>query len=358
MPFKRGDQWVGKVVWNGEQVWCGTHKTRKLAKAAEDEEKRVRGGGVRNPDETCDEFAKRWLEDFPFTQSGKKRRDSTVRHYRERVGKFAKDFEGVRLVDVDRPKARRWALDNPRRARAVAAMFTDAYNDGLVTANVWLRLGIPRLNEDEVEILTLDEFERAADLCEKAHGPEFRSMFEFSGWVGCRPGELCGLRWDDIGDVTVRVERQRTPQGSLTVPKNGRARTVVLPPQAADALGRVGKRDGTYVFRQIPSDKPLIQAAISRMWAPVRVALGRPDLSWYPATKHFCGSQLANRGVMPIDIALQLGHTDKGETALRHYVKTYEKDAHARLLAAFKQNVRLVAVSEPAENVETKVAES
>jgi hypothetical protein len=87
--------------------------------------------------ETCDGFASRWTRDYP------RPRASTNKHNAERVQRFAKDFKGVKLSDVDRPAAREWDMRHPANLAAVRAMFGDAMRDGLVTANPFSELRLP-----------------------------------------------------------------------------------------------------------------------------------------------------------------------------------------------------------------------
>jgi integrase len=57
----------------------------------------------------------------------------------------------------------------------------------------------------------LQEFgDRRVDSITKAEGKRVACS---PPGTGCRPGELAGMRWDDLkfNEVTVRVERQRRP---------------------------------------------------------------------------------------------------------------------------------------------------
>ena len=68
---------------------------------------------------------------------------STRRTHTERTRRFAKDFEGVKLADVDRRAARTWALAHPNDAPVVSTMFADALRDGLVQINPFAQLRPP-----------------------------------------------------------------------------------------------------------------------------------------------------------------------------------------------------------------------
>ncbi|MBA2579304.1 MAG: hypothetical protein H0V03_00395 [Thermoleophilaceae bacterium] len=73
-------------------------------------------------------------------------RASTKQTYRYALKAFAKDFVGVRLFDIDRPRARAWALEQPKgNVYVVRSMFSDAVRDGLCQSNPFsqLRLVVP-----------------------------------------------------------------------------------------------------------------------------------------------------------------------------------------------------------------------
>src|SRR5512142_3096646 len=128
MPKRRGKRWTASGYDKAlkRKVRLGTFDTRQEALDAEaDHRVRSRPSGR----ETCEDFATRWTRDYP------RPRASTNTHNGDRVQRFAKDFEGVRLADVDRLAARKWALAHPANVPAVRAMFSDAVRDGLVTAN-------------------------------------------------------------------------------------------------------------------------------------------------------------------------------------------------------------------------------
>ena len=99
MASKRGKRWTASGYDKAlkRKVRLGSFDTKKEALQAEaDHRLRTRATGR----ETCDEFANRWTRDYP------RPRASTNGHNAERVKRFAKDFAGVKLVDVDRPTAR------------------------------------------------------------------------------------------------------------------------------------------------------------------------------------------------------------------------------------------------------------
>jgi integrase len=345
MPYKRGRKWQGKIEVDGEVVYCGLHDTKTAAKDAESRRRRELTAVSLGGRETCRSFATRWPDAYPLGRTGHRRKPRTVEGNRYEISHFAEhpDFRDVAIADVRRPEIMRYAREFPRKAKVVRTMFSDAYNDGLIETNHALRLGISDGRGKEPVMLTLDEMLAAAEACERIHGeeygPRFRAMFEFACWTGVRNGELFALTWDKLrpaaNELDITVQRYR--DGTEGTPKNGEARTVALSPQAIEAVSRLPRRiDGLLFWSD--TGKPMSQGILSRDWQMVRVAEGvnRPDLSWYEATKHFCGSQLALAGVPPMEIGWQLGHTDNGDTARKHYIHLYPSETKAKVLAGFR----------------------
>ena len=345
MPYKRGRRWYGKIEHGGKAFHCGSHATKKEALDAESRRRTELNGAKLGGRETCASFARRWPDDYPLGKGGKPRKKSTVENHRYEITRFAAhpDFADVALADVRRPELKRYAREFPRQAKVARIMFADAYNDGLIPVNHATRLGIVSDRARKPVMFTLEEMRAAAEACERVHGPEygprFRAMFEFACWTGVRNGELFALTRDklrpEVFELDITVQRYR--DGTLGTPKNGLERTVALPPQAVEAIRNLPRRiDGLLFWSK--TGQPMTQVTLNQDWARVRVAAGvdRPDLPWYEATKHFCGSQLALAGVPFPEIGWQLGHTDNGETARKHYVHLYPQEAKGKVLAGFR----------------------
>ncbi len=340
MPYKRGNRWQGKVEVGGKVYYCGLHDRKRDALAAEVAKREELGDGVRGGRETCGSFGRRWLKDYPNGARNRPRRRSTRRVYADQISLFIRDFGDRPMVELDRPTIREWANRHPTRAKVVCTMFEDAYNDGLIPVNHWRKLGLSRASEDDVVILTMAEFEEACAQCRLVHGseygPQFEAMFRFASWTGVRPGELFAMKrsWLRPEQNILKVPRQRYRDGTEDTPKNHKAREVVLPDQAIAAIANLpAQMDGSMWVSK--TGAPMTAGILTHDWALVRAAIGRPDLTWYQATKHFCGSQLALAGASDRAIAHQLGHTDDGETARRHYIHLRPSDTHDERMAAF-----------------------
>jgi integrase len=334
MARRRGKRWTasGYDKAMGRKKHLGTFDTQREALNVEaDWRLRTRATGR----ETCNEFAERWMRDFP------RERESTRRTNSEHVRRFSKDFEGVKLGDVDRPAARTWALKHRSDLTTVRAMFGDALRDGLIDYNPFAELRIARgrgrrdiiaLTEAELKALADHALDARMELGEFA--PEYRAMILFAGYVGLRPGELFALRRDEVDGQFATIERSYSSHSHETGPtKNGRARTVIVPPAAQDALLEVPAHPSGLLF-VTPTDKQWTASLHHRYWTRLRLIANRPGFDFYEL-RHAAATMLLERGVTPWDVALQLGHTDGGKLVMSTYGHPAEAGVRARLIAAW-----------------------
>ncbi len=337
--FKRGDKWAVTVhdPATGGKRWVGTFDHHRDAKDAEgDARKQVRRHSGRV---AADDFAATWVDRYP------RQRESTNVHHRERISKFSKDFAGRRLDQVTRVEARAWALANPSRVQSVRAMFSDAVRDGLVADNPFANL---RLREPDgrrhLVVPTDEELGALAAAAVKVQGEWGRVVLAplvlFAAHTGLRPAELYALRWEEINLAgnTVSVEWQWSQTEQRRVrPKYDSMRTVFLPPAARDALDSVA-RVREEVF-SAPRGGMLTGSVMGHYWPPVARSVGRPDLTPH-GLRHYYGTLLARKGLAPYEIAAMMGHKDGGKLAMDRYIHVTERDARAKVAAAFGSNVR------------------
>jgi integrase len=342
MIFKRGKSYGVKIYVGGQQKWIGTFKSRREAREAELDALRA---PVSPRDETCDSFAKRWVDDYPRSAA------ATRRTHRYALRGFIRDFAGVRLSDIDRPTARAWALKQPKaNVYVVRAMFGDAVRDGLAPSNPFsnLRLEQSRGRKDLVALTEaeLHELAKCALQVHGGYGPTFRAMIVFAAYVGIRPGELFALEHGDVDleKSEVRVRRNLDATGQMKAPKSGRQRTVILPPPAREALLSMPRRvDSPHIFTTTRGRR-FSKPALNLYWNPVRAAFGRPKMHFYEL-RHFCATHLLSLGVSHADVAVQLGHTDGGKLVMSTYGHPSDVAARERLKRAFTPSVTALPVA-------------
>ena len=334
MIIKRGNKYGVRIYRAGKQEWVGTFETKREAREVERAElSRPRAAR----EETCDSFGARWLRDFP------RKRASSRRPYGYDIAGFAADFKGVRMSDVTRRAAREWALTHRAAAPRVRAMFNDALDEEIVTSNPFAGLRLEQGRErKDLDVIPEEALYELADSALDVlgrYGPTFRACILFAAFVGCRPGELFMLKWSDlrISDGEVRIRESLGGTGEITRPKNGRVRTVVLPPLAAEALIAIPRRaDSPYVFT-IPRGGRMSKSSHFYYWNKVRGAAGRPTMDFYDL-RHFCATyRLDALGLDHLAVSIQLGHTDGGALVMSTYGHPSETAARSRIRAAYGQ---------------------
>jgi integrase len=320
-------------------VHLGTFGTRREAAAAEAEHKlKSRPMGR----ETIESFAGRWVRDYP-----RPRRSSNTSNA-ERVKPLVREMGGLRLTDVSRPVARAWALKHRWALPAARAMFADAMNDGLVDANPFSNLRLPASEgRKRIVALTESELRGLADQALKAWPDDgwawsYRAMILFAGYVGLRPGELFALRRGDVGGDLCAIERAlESKSGEVGPTKNGRARTVTVPPVARDAIAELPANSSGLLFES-PRGRMWRQPSHHHCWKVVRSMAGRPGLDFYEL-RHCAATMLLERGMTPWDVAIQLGHQDGGRLITSLYGHPSEVAARERLLAAWNESAAELA---------------
>lgn len=342
--FKRGDKWIARPYLDGKHVHLGTFDTEAQAWRAHE---RARAEQPIRASLTCDGFAEQWLRDYPRPKASTRKRNADA------ISGFATDFKGCKLTgpfsrapwarrkgrsrSPDRVIARAWAMENRHRLPAVRAMYNDALNDGLVSVNHFAALGLEgSRGRKDIIPPTSEEVEALAETAREVANEGFAAMILFAAYTGVRPGELWELRWDDLDlardEITVS---RRIYKGEVAPPKNGRTRTIILPPPARAALTAAPRRMDTELLFTTPTGKQWQAPSMSYWWKAVRAAAGRPAMDFYEL-RHFCATHLLERELTPSDVAVQLGHTDGGRLVQELYGHPSEDGARRRLKAAFQ----------------------
>ena len=161
-------------------------------------------------------------------------------------------------------------------------MYADAMNDGLAEVNPFANLRLPGSEgRKRIVSLTEDELQGLADQALKAWPDDawawsYRAMILFAGYVGLRPGELFALRRSDVGGDLCLIERAlESKSGTIGATKNGRARTVTVPPVARDAIAELPANASGLLFES-SRGQMWRQPSHHHRWTVVRAMAGRP----------------------------------------------------------------------------------
>ena len=161
--------------------------------------------------------------------------------------------------------------------------------------------------------MTANEVDRLAAAAQDAHigdfGRTMRALVLFLAYTGIRPGEAFALDHSDIDRVARRVVvKRRLAGGRIDTPKSGRQRTIVLFPQAIQALELLGSSTVGLVFRAKQGGQLSGSLMSGCFWPPVRAAFSRPQLDLYEL-RHFCAHHMYVTMDLPARVvAAQLGH--------------------------------------------------
>lgn len=323
---KRGDSWIVTVYdpLTKRKRWVGTYANQQQARIAEAQARLTR----RRSDVTVANYAARWLELHP------RPRTATNLYLADEMRRFVRSHGDVLMAAMTRVEAREWALAHRSMVAAVRSMFSDAKRDGLITENPFteLRLQQSRGRRD-LDVLSVDEVTRLGVIADDLYGPSFAAFVLTAAYCGMRPGELYALRWPRVDLAADEIEvagSYSSRSKETTAPKNDQQRRIVLFPEAKQALMRVPRSSSDLIFTTV-TRKPLTGESLHYYWNPVRIAVGRPKMSFYEM-RHFCAAHLLNTlGHEAEDVAFQLGHTDGGVLVRRLYGHPSEQLARERL---------------------------
>lgn len=162
-------------------------------------------------------------------------------------------------------------------------------------------------------------------------------------YSGIRPGELRALRWGDVREKTILVQRAANPDGSPKATKTERRRSVrLLTPLAQDlrefrlAVGRpAGDRQLLRDGRGQSWDKNSWQTWRADRWVPACRAAGLSPVPRPYDLRHSFASLLLAEGRQPLYVARQLGHS------LTVLLETY-----AHLIEEYAEEARIDAEAE------------
>lgn len=336
---KRGKRFQANVYDGPGKRLVKTFRTQGEAQEWEAKkklERRMPGGEM-----TVQAFAETWLERYPRPKR------STEVHYAQAIKGFVKQYGSWKLRDLDRAEMRRWAIDHGAAAGTARAMLGDAFRDDLISRNPLAEMRLPSSRgRKDIEALSEADIQRLADAARKTHGEYGRLVYApmilLAAYTGLRPGELHGLRWEDIKGDKLKVVRQYSPKANaFTSTKTGASRELWLHPIAQQALQTIPHTALSEVFTT-KNGRHFSGRVSHYYWAPVRAAFGDPSLDFY-ALRHAFGSLLAREGVNAPEIARAMGHADGGALAMRTYIHISEAESQERIRQAFeKPRLRVV----------------
>lgn len=226
------------------QTVGGRGISQYVAHEAEEFEKLVKSGYCEDGEMDFREYAVRWL------QRQTKYAPSTLGFYRRSLEAVYPMIGNIKMNHL-RPIALENLLAELRKRTwrgrpiqestvqkyltVVSAVLSDAKRNEIIEKNPARMIDLPETALRMQLIPTDEEAHRFLDLLAEEDDP-YKTFYALSIYTGCRRGELCALKWEDIimnGDesiLTVSCSRSSVPgQGVVEgTTKNGQARTIYL----------------------------------------------------------------------------------------------------------------------------------
>jgi integrase len=154
-------------------------------------------------------------------------------------------------------------------------------------------------------------------------GARFRQVLVFLRFTGARPGELCGLRWEDIDIARQLICLCR----HKTIKSTRRPRIIPLHPVVLKLLIHVRRRNdpGPHVFlnhRKTPWNRSNLALRVRR----ARKLAGIPEDAKLYGLRHRFGTEAVINGLDIKTLAELMGHTTTRMT--EHYLHLSGRQAH------------------------------
>ncbi len=283
---------------------------------------------------TVGEYLDRWLKDSVEGNVGPR----TLSNYQLQVQQHIRPALGRIKLKVLSPAhvqgLYRSKLDSglaPSSVRYIHAVLHRALKQalrwGLVPRNASESVDLPKLGNEEVEVLLPEEVRTFLDA---ASEDRLEALYIVAVTVGLRRGELLGLRWTDLeleGEPKLRVGRQlqRMRDGSgrrFVAPKGGKGRTIRLPARTVEALKTHRARqaeqklkagplyqNGNLVFASEVGTPREPSNIDRRSFKPLLKKVGLPNIRFHDL-RHTCATVLLSQGVNPKFVQELLGHAD------------------------------------------------
>jgi integrase len=208
---------------------------------------------------------------------------------------------------------------SPRTVRHCYRVLWGALKQGVrlevLSRNVADAATPPRLKDNEVEIITLDQIKAVRGALKASRlGP----IVSLGLATGCRLGELLALRWRDTTGGIVNIERSlEQTKGSLRFkePKSRHGRRkITLPASAIADLDHYRRQLGMAMHPDVlvfsnPDGTPIRPNAISVQWNREIRRIKRVPPVVFHSLRHTHASALIKAGIDVVSVSRRLGHS-------------------------------------------------
>ncbi len=326
-----------------------TFPTQRAAERAEDDARDVLVD-LAERGKTVGEWWTTWTTDPLWARPA----ESTNVHYRERTEAFAGKYAERPLRAIDSLVVAEWLKGgrNLGTVDALRTMFNDArrpHAGMLIDYNPFAGLGLRRsTGRKHVQPPAPGEVARLITAADELTPPSFAAYLFTACYSAMRPGELDGLRWEDLdftpGAEALDIRRQwNVKVGKITRPKHGSTGTIAMVEPLRERLLSL-PRESEWVFTTLRGNH-YVPSTRSHHWDRVRCTVGLGKTSLYEATRHYFAWYLLNVAELPDHVvAMQLRHDDGGTLVRELYGHPDAAIARERIRAAFRDVAPVTAL--------------
>jgi len=293
-----------------------------------------------------------------------KRREATITQYRDSGRIYLTPaFGKLALTDITDTAVSRFYNEMRKKGFsastisnahfALASMFKMAAKKGLILVNPMATVDAPPKPKPKPVAMTADETRKFLNAA--SDRPE-GFMFALAFYLGARPAEYLGLKWEDVDFNTQRITIRRSlklrkgNEWYLTPPKTEKSvRTIPLTPAIVKGLEDHRRRqletrlkagaswgDHGFVFTDDVGE-PLKIWTVRLVHKGICKEAGLPSTFKLKVSRHSCASALLNAGVPLKMISERLGHSSIQITADVYSVveEQQQREASERLEQLF-----------------------
>jgi integrase len=278
--------------------------------------------------QTVGEYMEQWLQ----TSARESARESTYESYRNQVRRYVVPAIGrvklKRLSAMQIQGMYRAMLDrglSPRTVQYTHAVLHRALRQavrwGLVPRNVSEDVDRPRIRPEEIRPLNRHQARHLLNTAGES-GDRFEALYVLALHTGMRPGELLGLKWEDVNFDEGGLQLNRALAGkNLTAPKTKRSRRRIdlstasiaalkahRKRQLEERMQKAGLwRDHGLVFPSTVGT-PLFHRNVVRAFKNLLKRAGLPQSTRLYDLRHTCATLLLGSNVHPKYVQELLGH--------------------------------------------------
>ncbi len=334
---------LGKA-WSGRgrppAGYCTARMARDALEAALTDARRGKLAGITTPGTTFADASAEWLR---YVEHDRDVKPSTLSDYRHMVRRLDRELGDARieLITTERIERLRGGLSCSNRTVhkyliVLNGVFKRAMKVYGLPANPMALVERPRVRQrSDIDVLAALEVRALL----RATPDELqRAILLTAAFAGLRMGELLALRWGDVDfpAQTIRVVRSFTIGGESS-PKSGKARSVPMIDEVAEALARLGQRERfvdeeDLVFAGVAGghlDSKDVRAAFKTALA----SAGLRELRFHDL-RHTFGTLAVEQADSILELKEWMGHANV-QTTMRYLHYKSKADAAKRLAQAF-----------------------